>query len=177
MYKSEGDFRNARIWYAKSLPYIRMISNKWAEASLFYDLAEMDRAKANWDQALTNLATATLINQEAGDQQLQMQLFETWYKVYDTLGQAGQALAYFKKFTTLHDTLISIEKSKRIEELSIHLELLQKNEENLLLKQDIKTQKLKQWILSGVSLFGLLISVLIIVILIQKRKNLFSRYR
>ena len=172
MYKSAGDFQNARTWYTRSLPYIRMISNKWAEASLYYDLAEMDRAQGNWSQALTNLTTANNINQEAGDQQLQMQLFEACYKVYDTLGQAGQALAYFKKYVTLHDTLTSVEKSKRIEELSIRLELLQKNEENLLLKQNIQTQKLKQWIITGVSLFGLLICVLIIVILIQKRKNL-----
>jgi DNA-binding CsgD family transcriptional regulator/cell division protein FtsL len=149
-----------------------MISNKWAEASLYFDLAEMDLAQGNWNQALTNLTTATLINQEAGDQQLQMQLFEAYYKVYDTLGQARQALAYFKKYVTLHDTLTSVEKSKRIEELSIRLELLQKNEENLLLKQDIKDQKLRQWILTGVFLFGLLICVLIIVILAQKRKNL-----
>ena len=127
MYKSSGDFRNARIWYTKSLPYIRMISNKWAEASLYYDLAEMDRAKGKWEQALTNLSTANQINNEAGDQQLQMQLFEAYYSVYDTLGQAGQALAYFKKYVTLHDTLTSVEKSKRIEELSIRLELVQKN--------------------------------------------------
>ncbi|MEI7725888.1 MAG: tetratricopeptide repeat protein [Bacteroidota bacterium] len=172
MYKAAGDFRNARIWYMKSLPYIRMISNKWAAASLFYDLAEMDRRQGNWNQALANLATATRINREAGDQQLEMQLYEAFYKVYDTLRQDGPALAYFKKYATLHDTLTSVEKSKRIEELSIRIELLQKNEENLLLKQDIKDQKLRQWILTGVFLFGLLICVLIIVILAQKRKNL-----
>ena len=114
MYKSAGDFRNAGIWYTKSLPYIRMISNKWAEASLFYDLAEIDRARANWEQALANLATASRINQQADDQQLQMQIFEAYYKVYDTLGQIGPAHTYFKKYVILHDTLMSVEKSKRI---------------------------------------------------------------
>jgi tetratricopeptide (TPR) repeat protein len=172
IYKSDGDFQNARIWYAKSLPYIRMINNKWAEASLYFDLAEMDRAKGKWDQALINLSTANQINNEAGDQELQMQLFEAYYKVYDTLGQASQALAYFKKYVSLHDTLTSIEKSKRIEELSIRIELFQKNEENQLLKQDLKSHNFRQWIISGVFLFVFLICVLLIVILIQKRKNL-----
>ena len=172
MYKAAGDFHNARIWYSRSLPYIRMISNKWAEASLYYDLAEMDRARGNWEQVLTNLGTANRINSEAGDQQLQMQLFEAYYRVYDTLGQATQALAYFKKYVSLHDTLLSVEKSKRIEELTIRLELVKKNEENLHLKQDIKAQKQHQLILSGVFLLGLLICVFTIVILAQNRKNL-----
>jgi DNA-binding CsgD family transcriptional regulator len=101
-----------------------------------------------------------------------MQILEASYKVHDTLGQAGPALAYFKKYVTLRDTLMSVEKSKRIEELSIRIELFQKNEENLLLKQDMKTQKLKNWVLAGLSFFGFLISLLIIVILVQKRKNL-----
>jgi tetratricopeptide (TPR) repeat protein/DNA-binding CsgD family transcriptional regulator len=172
MYKSSGDFRNARIWYTKSLPYIRMISNKWAEASLYYDLAEMDRAKGKWEQALTNLSTANQINNEAGDQQLQMQLFEAYYSVYDTLGQAGQALAYFKKYVTLHDTLTSVEKSKRIEELSIRLELVQKNEENLLLKQDIRASKLRLQLLIAFIFTVLLTAFLIIRLQVSKHRNL-----
>ncbi|MEI6062118.1 MAG: tetratricopeptide repeat protein [Bacteroidota bacterium] len=172
MYKAAGDFRNARTWYNRSLPYIRMISNKWAEASLFYDLAEMDREKGNWDKALTNLATATHINNEAGDQQLQMQLFEAYYRVYDTLGQATQALAYFKKYISLHDTLASVEKSNRIEELTIRLELFQKNEENSLLKQDIKASKLRLQLLIGLIFVILLTAFLIIRLQMFKRRNL-----
>ncbi|MCX6307112.1 MAG: tetratricopeptide repeat protein [Bacteroidetes bacterium] len=172
MYKSAGDFRNAGTWYTRSLPYIRMISNKWAEASLFYDLAEMDRAQGNWNQALANLATATRINQEADDQQLQMQLFEASYKVYDTLGQAGQALAYFKKYVILHDTLMSVEKSKRIEELSIRLELLQKNEENLLLKQDVRASKLRLQLLIGFIFIVFLTGFLIIRLQMFKHRAL-----
>jgi len=172
MYKSAGDFRNARIWYTRSLPYIRMISNKWAEASLYYDLAEMDREKGNWDQALTNLTTATRINNEAGDQQLKMQLFEAYYKVYDTLGQARNALTYFKKYLVLHDTLLSVEKSKRIEELTIHIELLQKNEENLLLKQEVKASKLRMQLLLGIISVILLTAFLIIRLQLSKHRNL-----
>ncbi len=149
-----------------------MIRNRWAEASLYYDLAEMDRAKGNWNQALSNLTTAKQINQEAGDQELQMQLADACYRVYDTLGQTGQALAYFKEYVALHDTLMSAEKSKMIEELSIRIELLQRNEENLMLKQDIQARKVQQWILAGVVILGFLISLLIIVIMFQKRKNL-----
>jgi DNA-binding CsgD family transcriptional regulator len=67
---------------------------------------------------------------------------------------------------------MSVEKSKKIEELSARIELLHKNEEKLLLKQDLKTQKLRQWILAGMVIIGFLISALIIVILILKRKNL-----
>jgi tetratricopeptide (TPR) repeat protein/DNA-binding CsgD family transcriptional regulator len=172
MYKSAGDFRNARIWYTRSLPYIRMISNKWAEASLFYDLAEMDREKGNWDQALINLTAATRINNEAGDQQLQMQLFEAYYRVHDTLGQAAQALAYFEKYVAVHDTLASVEKSKRIEELTIRLELFQKNEENSLLKQDIKASKLRLQLLIGLIFVILLTAFLIIRLQMFKRRNL-----
>ncbi|MEI8049564.1 MAG: tetratricopeptide repeat protein [Bacteroidota bacterium] len=172
MYKAAGDFRNAGIWYARSLPYIRMISNKWAEASLFYDLAEMDREKGNWNQALTNLTTATRINNEAGDQQLQMQLFEAYYRVYDTLGQAAQALAYFKKYVAVHDTLASVEKSNRIEELTIRLELFQKNEENSLLKRDVKASKLRLQMLIAFIFTILLTAFLIIRLQMSKHRNL-----
>jgi len=101
-----------------------------------------------------------------------MQLFEAYYKVYDTLGQASQALAYFKKYVSLHDTLTSIEKSKRIEELSIRLELLQKNEENILLKQDAKVSKLSLQLLIGLSFVILLTAFLIIRLQMFKHRNL-----
>jgi tetratricopeptide (TPR) repeat protein/DNA-binding CsgD family transcriptional regulator len=177
MYKSAGDFRNARIWYNRSLPYIRTISNKWAEASLYYDLAEMDRAKGNWEQVLTNLGTANRINNEAGDQQLQMQLFEAYYKVYDTLGQAAQALAYFKKYVAVHDTIASVEKSKRIEELTIRLELFQKNEENALLKQDIKASKQRLQSLIAFIFTILLTAFLIIRLQMSKHRNLELKHK
>ena len=135
-------------------------------------MAIITSTKGKWQQALTNLSTANQINIEAGDQQLSMQLFEAYYKVYDTLGQAGQALTYFKKYVTLHDTLTSIEKSKRIEELSIRLELLQKNEENLLLKQDVMDSKLRLQMLIGLIFVIFLTGFLIIRLQMFKRRAL-----
>ena len=172
MYKAKGDFSKATDWFNKSLPFIRSIKNTWAEASLFYDLAGINITTGKWQDALTNLALSAQLNSLAGDQDLQSQICQSFFKVYDTLRQDRLALEYYKKYTILHDTLLSLQKAKMIEELTISFEITQKEAENQLLKKDIKTSRLKQGILAGALAAGFILSVLIIILLIQKRKNL-----
>ncbi|MEI8006715.1 MAG: tetratricopeptide repeat protein [Bacteroidota bacterium] len=172
MFKEKGDFSKAIEWFNKSLPLIRSINNAWAEASLFYDIANINITTGKWQDALTNLASSAHLNSLAGDQELQSQIYQSFYKVYDTLRQDRLALEYYKKYTNLHDTLLSLQKAKMIEELTIGFEITQKEAENLLLKKDIKTSRLRQGILAGTLAGGLILSVLIIILLVQKRKNL-----
>ncbi len=172
MYKSKKDYQRASVWFEKALPLIRSIHNTWAEANLFLDRAVMQYGAGKFQDALTDLATASHLNAQVGDPDLQTQIAHTYYQVYDTLGQDRLALDYYKKYTHLNDSLRAQQKTKMIEELTIGFETVQKEAENQLLRKDVRAAKVRQWILIGFLSAILLTSILVITLLTLKRRNL-----
>lgn len=172
MYKAEKNINLAHSWYDKALPLIRAIHNSWAEASLFNDLAGIQISQGLWQEALASLNKALQLNRQTGDHTLESQIYHSFYMVYDTLRQDRLALDYFKKYKTVHDTLNSLQKARIIEELTIGFETAQKEAENQILKQEVKASEVRQRVIIGSFTLGLVVSILLIVLLILKRKNL-----
>lgn len=172
LYKAKKKYDEAIMWFAKSLPLIRSIHNQWAEASVNVDLASIYSDQGKWNAAIQNLNQASALNGSSPDASLQAQIYNALYKVYDTLGNARLALDFFKKYSSLNDTLINLQKSRMIEELQLEYDINQKVSENNLLRKDIQAARVRQWILAAIILFVALVSVLIIIILYLKRRNL-----
>lgn len=172
MYKAKGDYTNAIRWNEKALPLVRKINNPWAEAGIYYDLAQLHIIKKEWQESLTDLTAAYRLNSSAGDMEMQAHLYKSYYTVYDSLKMDHMALQYVKKYIALSDTLYTIHKEKLTEELAISYEVSQKEAENQLLKKDIQTAKIRHRMLIGFSVAGGLLSLLVILLLLQKRKNM-----
>jgi tetratricopeptide (TPR) repeat protein len=172
MYKKKGSFIEAIRWYNRALPLIRSMNNSWAEANIMYDLSQISIQQGDWKKALRQLDSAELMNKKSADFELQSQISYAFYKIHDSLGNYQLALKYYNNYDIFNDSLISIKKTKVIEELSIRFESEQKEIENKLLKQRINSAKTLSGIVIGSFIAILLISLLTIIILIQKRKNL-----
>ncbi len=172
LYKAKGDLKKSFEWYGKTLILIRKVRNTWAEASVYLDLADIHYQQAHWKEALRNLAAAENLNSPENDPVLQSQIFQLFSRVYDTIHQDRLALDYFKRYTTLKDTLSSAEKTKVIEELNIRFETEKKVAENELLKADIQVRKFRQWMLTAIALAALLTIIILAWIYITKRKEL-----
>jgi len=172
MYLAKKDYVQAKRWFEQILPMIRELNNHWAEASVYLDLATISSDQGKWSEALQLLESASHLNSPSDDPSLQSQIYFAKYRIYDTIGNAGKALEYYEKYTTLHDTLVALKKSRMIEELSIQFKVSQKEAENKILRQDIKSARITQWIISIASLVIILASVLLIIILNLKRRNL-----
>ena len=177
LYEAKKDYANAQIWFAKALPLVREIHNTWAEASLFIDRAVLQYNFGKFNESLIDLATANSLNITAGDPDAQAQIFHTYYLVYDTLRQERLALEYFKKYSALSDTLHLQENARMTEELTIGFESAQKEAENQILRQDIKTSRMRQQLLTGLIVTILLTSFLIILLLNLKRRNLELKHK
>jgi tetratricopeptide (TPR) repeat protein/DNA-binding CsgD family transcriptional regulator len=175
VYKSEGDYQRAFDWYARALPLIRQIGNTWAEASVYFDLAEIHFNQAQWNEALSNLTTAEKLNTPENDPGLQSRIFLLYSRVYDTLQQTRLALDFYKRYTTLRDTLSSTQKTKVIEELNIRFGTEKKDAENKLLMADIRVHKLRQWMLVAFLLAGLLTTLILVSYFLRKRKLLLRK--
>jgi len=172
LFKAKGDFKKAMDWYGKSLDLIRQMHNTWAEAAVYLDLADIHYQQAHWEEALNDLNTSENLNSPENDPVLHSQIFHLYSRVYDTIHQDRLALDYFKRYTTLKDTLSSAEKMKVIEELNIRFETEKKVAENELLKADIQVRKFRQWMLLAFALAALLTTILLTGIFFLKRKQL-----
>jgi len=177
LYESKKDYTNAQRWFAKALPLIRNIHNTWAESSLFLDRALLQYNFGKFNEALIDLTTANSLNNTIEDQALQSQIFHAFYLVYDTLRQERLALAYFKKYSALSDTLRLHENARMIEELTFTFETAHKEAENHNLRQEIKSSRLKQQLLMGFIIVILLTSIFIIILLNLKRRNLDLKHK
>ncbi|MEI7727203.1 MAG: tetratricopeptide repeat protein [Bacteroidota bacterium] len=172
LYKAKGDLKKSLEWYGQSLTLIRKLRNTWAEASVYLDLADIHYQQAHWNEAISDLIAAENLNSPENDPVLQSQIFHLFSRVYDTIHQYPLALDYFKRYTTLKDTLSSAEKTKVIEELNIRFETEKKVAENDLLKAEIQVRKLRQWMLTAFALAAILTIIILAGIFIAKRKQL-----
>jgi tetratricopeptide (TPR) repeat protein len=171
-YQESGAFAKADAKYSEALPLIRSINNRWAEANLFFNLAEMQISRKRWTDALVQLEKAEKLNAQIADPKLAADIANAYCKTYEALGNEKLALKYFRNYAAFNDSIGSEKKTKIIEELTIGFEVSQKAAEIELLKKSIKAEKLRQTLL-WVTLFGLvLIGGLLFGYLSLKKKNL-----
>ena len=172
LYEAKNDYARAQLWFAKALPLVREIHNTWAEASLFIDRAVLQYNFGKFNEALIDLAAADSLNRTAGDIDAQAQILHTYYIIYDTLRHDRFALDYFKKYSAIIDTMSLHENSRLIEELTIGFETAQKDAENQILRQDVKSSKLRLQLLMGLIIAILLTGFLIFRLMNLKHRNL-----
>ena len=162
LYKVKRDFKQALCWYNIALPLSHKIGNSWAEASIWNELAGISFQQGSWNGALQQLDRANRLNEINPDPGLQEQIYLLYANIYDTLRQPVQELAWYKKYSALHDSLNSLEKTKSAEVLNIQYETSKKSAENDLLKKNIQIHRFQLVIVTS----ALLICILVIIFLL-----------
>ncbi|MGV3596402.1 MAG: tetratricopeptide repeat-containing sensor histidine kinase [Bacteroidota bacterium] len=104
-------------YYHEALVINKARNDLYHQANCYYAMGKIYTETKLYGQAETNLKRAYSIASNGDMKPMMMNIFSVFSKLYEAMGDAPQALAYYKKYHALNDTLFNIEKANRIEEL------------------------------------------------------------
>ncbi len=177
-YENLGEIFNSSDTLDQALDYLQksdqlylQIADSISSAGIKNLLAEVHYKLGNLTRALgyNQIAEAVYTNFEipAGLKNVYL----TSHKIYQSLGEDQQALNAFQKYTEIKDSLFTVEKASRLEELQLIYKVEKKDQEIELLSKDLALENLKRRTL-WISLLSLaLIAGLVIINQVNHRKK------
>jgi signal transduction histidine kinase len=140
-------------------------------------LAQIAEAQNNYTKAEQLLSKAEKIALQINHLALKKRLYEQQKEVYAQQGKLKLALAYYKKFSQVKDSVFNIEASKNIQRLEVVHETKQKKQQLKLLNVENKnkTQENKYMRLALVAAFIVFVAIGIISRQFQRSKLLKER--
>jgi len=136
IYAKQKKYRNALNSHQQSLSIYQEIGKKSDIAEQYSLIGSILTELNRNEEALQNLQTGLKIAREIGDKETEILALEYLFKFYETTGNANLSFQYFKKYTTLKDSMYNIEKSQQIAEIQTKYETQKKEQENELLRND-----------------------------------------
>lgn len=174
LYYSEGNLDSTLLWLEEVEPLAKEQETHYIIGGANVLRAKLGLAKGNTNnQRYINKAISELSNQE--DPHEKLMLIEGLADIYEQSGLTNQALMRWKEAEILEDSLFSIDKNKKFEELNLIYETEKKDAEIKLLNKQTEldaTRKKALW--GGMGLLGLLAGG-IIYGQIQRRKRIQER--
>jgi tetratricopeptide (TPR) repeat protein len=180
IYLKKEDLSKALTYFEEALDLRIQIQDQYGIASTLNNLADICIAGNDFPKALEYLYQS----EKTGDSLNLRDVLKETYFLYSSLYEKKRsylkALNYYKLYDIQKDSLFNTEKNKKISELQIQYEVLEKDKENEILKNEnlikdlkLKKQKVKQFFFAILSL--LVFSILIILYLLLKKSRILNK--
>lgn len=167
----EGRFSDARQLFQEAQQHYENIGNP-------LQIGEMEQAIGNTYYAEKDYPTALDYYQKAFftldslNVPASMQfVHKGFYQTYKALGRTDLALQQFEKYSTISDSLFTVEKATRLEELQLIYNVEKKDQEIELLSKDVALGNLRWQLLILGTIAALFIAGMIIYMQITRRKK------
>ncbi len=121
------------------------------------DLGVLYSAKGDYSNAIQNLTLSNKVAEELKYPELQSSNYRELSTVATNSGNYQAALDYYKKYSAIHDSLFSVEKTKQITELNTRYETEKKEQQILLQQSELNRNNLA---MAGIVLLVILASLL-----------------
>jgi tetratricopeptide (TPR) repeat protein len=141
IYEKLGNRRKALIFYLASLSITQRLGFSIGIANTCANTARLYSELNHPDSAMFFAAMGVEEALRSGSNTYLLKNYETLASIYEKTGEYNKAFEVFKKYTSLKDSVFTIEKNKQIEEMTARFETEKKESENLLLKKNIKIQQ------------------------------------
>ncbi|KAB2914213.1 MAG: tetratricopeptide repeat protein [Bacteroidetes bacterium] len=179
VYYDTKNYPMALNYYHEALAINEARNDLYHQANCYYAMGKIYTETKLYGQAETNLKKAYSIASKGDMKPMMMNIFSFFSKLYEATGDAQQALAYYKKYHALNDTLFNIEKANRIEELKAGYEselkdqkIKELNLDMLMAEQSAKQNKLfRNLLIVAFLLAGVTIGVLYRNIRLKQKTN------
>jgi len=171
--KKLSDYDSALIYLKEGLEMAKFLNHKESIAETTENIAQVYDRQGNSSRALEMRIENYDLIQEVVNLKLKIQVEENMALNYESLNKTEAALAHFKTFHILSDSLLNIDQLNAVARLETEFETEKKEQEIALLNEKTERQRARQ---NGLIIIGvLLIIVLIIVFLGLKSKQKANR--
>lgn len=165
VYDYNGDKSKALEYYRNSLQAGKDLESKSLIIVSMINIGRMKTEQNQIDSAICYFNNAFSISKDAGFRNFIKDIYFYISEAYDKKSDQFAALSYFKKYSSLKDSLLSEESNNKITELQVRYETEAKQKENDLLQKDNSYQK-------SLRNFFIAISILVIVLVVISYRNL-----
>lgn len=157
---------DSALLYSHKVAKQKQIDDK-TKSGVFQTLAQIHREKNNWDSAFYYYKQAEAISAKFGDALDLKSIYQTLTEMYDKSGDKENALIYAKKYSHLSDSLNVINQQGAA--------LANKDIKEDLQEENASQQKRLYWIIGGIIIILLFISLLSLYIFRNYTKEKKSR--
>lgn len=173
IYNEMEDFKNAREYYDIAYKTFIIKNSKYYQGKVLNQIAGTFRDQIIYDSALKYLNLSLEISEEINSMPLLEDNYWGFSVIYDSIGNSDKSLEFLKKYQAIHDTLFNEKSDKRIKDLQIKYETEKKEQENLILTNQIEIETLKSERRRNLMYFFVLISIMLLAtaLLIFNRFN------
>lgn len=143
--KEKNDYKNSLIYLNKSLQNREEIGNKQGIASSLHNIASIYMCIQEYNKAIEFLDRSIILAHELKKKDLIKDIYDVYSGIYDSLGNYKLAYKYFKKYTSVRDSIYTEESHKQFAEMEAKFENEKKQNEIELLnnKQILQTQRIE----------------------------------
>ncbi|MCK5059037.1 MAG: tetratricopeptide repeat protein, partial [Candidatus Aminicenantes bacterium] len=172
-YKDQGDFHRALIYFDRAKKLKEEINEYFGIAGILVELGAINRQLGNRKKARQHLSQALELATKIQAPMIVCDANQEFSALFEGLKDYPKALAYYKKFKEVNDTLFNENNSKRIAELQTRFDMERKEKEISLLKKNKQIQQLDLKHQKNLKNSFILVSVLILILAFV----IYTRYR
>jgi len=167
----QKDYSRARTVFDETLRDYEDIGSPLQIGETYRSIGDANFYETNYAVALKNYRQA-LETLDPLEVPIAMQaVYQGFYRSYKALGEPELALQAYEKFTTISDSLFTVDKATRMEELQLLYDVDKKDQQIVLLNKDITLRRLRGQLLTLGILAVLFLGVLIVIMQLSRRKK------
>ena len=130
------------------------------------------RAKRLFDQAITQMEEAEKLADGAGYKQVLKEVFQIRSIIEEEKGDPVVALAYYKKFKQMSDTLLNASSIEKLHEFEVRYETKEKELEIVRQQAEIDKHNTRQYLyIGGLAVAGVLLILLVYIVQLRNKRN------
>ncbi len=171
VYKEKGENNKAIIYYNNALGMARQVNDMQTQATILNSLGTLMMEEGN-DEALPLFMESLQLSQRFQLKNLERVNYDNLHQYFASKGQFNQAYEYLLRHKELNDSLFNLESAARIAELQVMYDTEIKEQENLLLKEQSQSLRLRYIAVSISALAIAIIAVSFFILFNLKRKSL-----
>jgi tetratricopeptide (TPR) repeat protein/DNA-binding CsgD family transcriptional regulator len=122
-YRLLNDTRQAQKYYKKAEKNMQKIDHPKFKGNIYTELAQLSIQTRRYQQAVQYLEKAAPIARQVEDNNLLCNIEKFLADSYEHLGDPAKALAHYKQYSAIKETIINTEKQKLILEIQAKVEL------------------------------------------------------
>jgi signal transduction histidine kinase len=180
VYQKQKAYTESLTAYQKALLFAEQIQSRYWIAMNHQQIALLHFETNDWFLANYNIQKALQIAQTEGYREIVRESYRLLADIYQAVGNTAEALAFYKRYVAVKDSIFSEEKYKQLNQLKLQYESERQEQENALLRSEksLKITQLKQakrslWLLTAgvVGLLGVAVLLLYSRQFLQKTRR------